>query len=50
MYISNYDIQNYSCVDRLNNQLNEPTNENSIWVSKVVKPTNKKTLLLNFED
>ena len=30
---------------RLNNQLNEPTNQNIIKVSKVINPTNKKTLL-----
>ena len=29
---------------RLINQLNEPINQNSIKVPKVVKPTNKKTL------
>ena len=28
----------------LDTQLNEPTNQNSIEVSKVVEPTNKKTL------
>ena len=27
---------------------NEPTNQNSIKVSKVVKPTNKKTILIDF--
>ena len=30
---------------RLDTQLNEPINQNSIKVPKVVKPTNKKTLL-----
>ena len=30
---------------RLDTQLKEPTNENSIKVSKVVKTTNKKKLL-----
>ena len=30
---------------RLDTQLNEPNNQNSIKVPKVVKPTNKKTLL-----
>ena len=30
--------------------LNKPTNKNSMKVPKVVKPANKKTLLLNFED
>ena len=34
MYISNDDTQNYPSVD-----------QNSIKVSKVVEPTNKKTLL-----
>ena len=32
---------------RLDAQLNEPTNKNTI---RVVKPTNKKTLLYNFGD
>ena len=35
---------------RLDAQLNEPTNQNSIKVLKVVKPTNKKTLLCDFGD
>ena len=30
---------------RLDNQFNEPINQNAIKVPKVVKPTNKKTLL-----
>ena len=30
---------------RLNTELNEPTNKKSRKVTKVVKPTNKKTLL-----
>ena len=29
----------------LDTQLNEPTNQNSSKVAKVVKPTNKKTLI-----
>ena len=29
---------------------NEPTNQNSIKVSKVVMPTNKKTILKDFGD
>ena len=29
---------------RFNTQLSEPTNQNSIKVPKVAKPTNKKTL------
>ena len=32
-------------VKQLNTQLNEPTNQNSIKVPKVVRLTNKKTLL-----
>ena len=35
---------------RLETQINEPTNQNLIKVSKVVEPTNKKTLLQNFDD
>ena len=35
---------------RLHTQLNEPTNQNSIKVLKVVRPTNKKSLLYNFGD
>ncbi len=37
-------------VNRLDNQLNEQTNQNSLKVTKVVKPTNKKMLLENFGD
>ena len=33
-----------------NNQLLEPTNQNSIKVPKVFRRTNKKTVLLNFGD
>ena len=48
MYIPNDGTQNYPfCklqLKRLDTQLNEPTNKNSIIVHKVVKPTNKKTL------
>ena len=33
-------------LERLNTQLNEPTDPNSIKVSKVVEPTNKKPLKL----
>ena len=40
MYIPNDDKQNYK-----NTQFNETTNRNSIKVTKIVKPTNKKTLL-----
>ena len=43
--------KNSICRSKLNNldtQLNEQTNQNSIKVPKVVKPTNKKTLLKSF--
>ena len=55
-YILNDYTQNTPSVDysqwlkRLNIQLNEPTNQNSIDVPKVIELTNKKTLLLNFVD
>ena len=51
MYITNDNTQNYPFVDnyqwlkRLNTGLNKPINQNSVKVSKVVKPKNKKTLL-----
>ena len=51
MYILNGDRQNSSSIDynlwlkRLDTQLNELINQNSIIVPKVVKPTNKKTLI-----
>ena len=42
-------IQNYSfyrlVVKRLDTQLNESTNKNSLKFPKVVRPTNKKKLL-----
>ena len=46
----NDDTQSYpfcynKCLKRLDGQLNEPTNKNSITVTKVVDRTNKKTLL-----
>ena len=49
MYIPNDDAQNYpfcrlQIVVETFGQ-NEPTNQNSIRVHKVVQPTNKKTLL-----
>ena len=56
MYIPNYDFKNFSfyrlqlVVESLDNQLNESTNQNSIEVLKVVKPTSKKTLLEYFGD
>ena len=37
-------------VERLDPQLNELTNENSIKVPQVVKPTNEKMSSYNFED
>ena len=46
--ISNDDTQNYPfyrfqlVIKRLDTQLNIPTNKNSIKVTKIVKPTNKK--------
>ena len=52
MYIINDDTQIFPSVDynewfkRLDTQLIEPSNTNPIKVSKVVKPKNKKTLLL----
>ena len=52
IYISNDDTQNYLfCRLQLVVKtfgLNKPTKQNSIKVPKVFKPTNKKTLLLNF--
>ena len=50
IYIPNDDTQNYpfpelnQWLKRLNTQLNKPTNQNTLKVPKVVKPTNKKTL------
>ena len=51
MYIPNEDTQNYPCsvnnnwwMKCLDTQLNEPTNQNSKKVPKVLKPTNKETL------
>ena len=47
----NDDTQNISSLDynkwlkHLDTQLNEPTNQNAIKVTKVVEPTNKKTVL-----
>ena len=38
------------CLKRLDTQQNEPTNQNSLKVPKVVKPNNKKTLFKNFGD
>ena len=56
MYNRNDDTPNSPFVDynkglkSLDTQLNKPTNQNSIEVLKVVKPTKKKTLLYNFGD
>ena len=48
MYVPNDDTQNYPfcrlLVETLDTQQNEPTNQNSSKFTKVVKPTNKKTL------
>ena len=52
IYIHNDDSQNYPfCSVKLvvkMFELNKPTNQNSEKVPKVVKPSNKKTLLKNF--
>ena len=51
MYITNDDTLNYPLstlqlmVAQLDTQLNKPTNQNSLKVPKVIKPTNKKKLL-----
>ena len=50
MYFLIYDTQNYpffrlKFIKSLDTQLDKPTKKNSIKVPKVVKPTNKKTLL-----
>ena len=56
MYFPSDDTQNKPfCrlqyfLKRLGTHLNEPTNQNSLKVPKVFKPTNKKTLVLNFGD
>ena len=53
MYISNDDTQNYPfcrlqlVAEMFDTQINKPTNKK---VPKVVKPTNKKTLLWDNED
>ena len=49
IYIPNDDIQNYHFY-RLQLVVNEPTNQNSLKVPKVVESTNKETLLQNFGD
>ena len=43
--ITPYKYYNY-WLKRLDIQLNKPTNQNSIKVSKVDKPTNKKTCVI----
>ena len=53
MYIPNEDTHNYPFFRLklvVETQLNEPTNQNSLIIPKVVKPTNKKLLLLDFGD
>ena len=53
---SNDDTQNYPFIDynlwlkHLDTQLNEPTNQNSLKIPKVIKPTSNKTLFKNFGD
>ena len=52
MYIPNDDIQNYPFCNnywfkRLDAQLNEPTNQNSIKVHKVIE---LKNIIINFGD
>ena len=47
MYIPNHDTQNYPFYRsylHMNTQLNDPTNQNSIKVPKVIKPTKRKHL------
>ena len=51
MYIPYDDTQNYNeWLTRVDTQLNKPTNQNLIIVSKVIKPTNKIPVLYNFGD
>ena len=56
MYFSNYgnkitpSIQLQLMVEHLDTQINEPANQTSINVPKVVKLTNKKRLLYDFRD
>ena len=56
MYIPNNDAQNKPycrlqlVVKRQDTQIDEPTNQNLMKVLNVVKPTNKKTLLLKIGD
>ena len=53
MHIPDDDTPNYPfcrLLKRLNTQLNEPTNQNSIKVPKDFLPTYKKSLLINFGD
>ena len=51
IYIPNYVTRNYPfCrlilkIESLDTQLNEPTDQNSIKVSKVVKPTKQKLII-----
>ena len=49
MYIPNDDLHNYQLVETFGHSFTESTNQNSQKVAKVGRPTNKKTLLLNFE-
>ena len=55
MYIPNDDTQSFPfCklqlfIETFGHSLNESTNQNSLKVPKVVKPTNQKTLLKTLE-
>ena len=54
MYIPKDETQNSvdynKWLKHLYTELNKPTNENVMKVPKIFKQTNKKTLLLDFED
>ena len=45
IYKMNLSVDYNQCLKRLETDSNEPTNQNSIKVPKVVKPMNKTTLL-----
>ena len=40
IYVPNDDTKNKKCLKRLDTQLNEPTNHNSIKITNFFKPTN----------
>ncbi len=50
IHIINASVDCNQWIKRLDNQVNDRTNQNFIKVPKVVKPTNKKTLLYNLGD